>query len=207
MAGQIVPALERVRARPASHRSTASLQIAEAKLLAAAGDLDQAQDVTRKARTDHPSAFVALEQHAALLVTLADAKGLDEVVAELQRTAPDRAATSYYAAVARMLREDFTGTAAHANRAIALDPTYAATYDLLGVAQMKLGQAGDARKAFETSLRYNRRDSTAYANLGILELEASKPDAAAGYFAEALWLDPDLAVARQGLEQPQSKGR
>jgi tetratricopeptide (TPR) repeat protein len=205
MAGQMAPALDRVKSLAAANQQSAPLRVAESKLLAASGALDEAVEAAKGVRADHPSAFVALEQHASLLATIGDAEALDVVVAELRRVAPARAATAYYGAVTRMLRHDFKGAVEHATRAVALDPGYAASYDLLGAARVKLGEAAAAREAFETSLRYNRRDSTAYANLGILELEASNPEGAADYFAEALWLDPDSAVAREGLAQARSR--
>ena len=56
-----------------------------------------------------------------------------------------------------------------------------------------------ARQAFERSLTFDAHDSTAYTNLGLLELAAGDQAAARRFFAEALWLTPDSATARQGL--------
>ena len=42
-------------------------------------------------------------------------------------------------------------------------------------------------------------DSAAYLNLGLLDLAGGRPDSAANYFAEALWLDPASATAKEGL--------
>ena len=92
-----------------------------------------------------------------------------------------------------------------AQRAIAADPKYAAVYDLLGAAQTKLEQPKAARDAFETSLRFNAHDSSAYTNLGLLELSAANGPAAARDFAEALWLDPGSDAARQGLARAQPR--
>jgi Flp pilus assembly protein TadD len=90
-----------------------------------------------------------------------------------------------------------------AERAIAIDPKYAATYDLIGAAYTKLGQPEKARDAFLTSLRFDAHDSTAYTNLGLLELTAGNHRVAANYFAEALGLDPHSPAARQGLTKAQ----
>jgi Flp pilus assembly protein TadD len=78
---------------------------------------------------------------------------------------------------------------------------YAAVYDLVGAAYTRLERNAAAREEFETSLRFNAHDSTAYTNLGLLELSAGNRVEAAGYFAEALWLAPDSSTARQGLAQ------
>ena len=80
-----------------------------------------------------------------------------------------------------------------------MDPGYAPVLDLAGAAYTKLGRADEARKAFEKSLTFDAHDSTAYTNLGLLAMEAGDRAAARGYFAEALWLTPDSAVAREGL--------
>ena len=114
------------------------------------------------------------------------------------------AVTYYFEAVLRFLRGDAEGTVASAGRAIAADRAYAPTYDLLGAAHTKLGQSAAARDAFETSLRFNAHDSTAYTNLGVLALTDGNRALAAGYFAEALWLDPGSRTARQGLAQAQT---
>jgi Flp pilus assembly protein TadD len=87
-----------------------------------------------------------------------------------------------------------------ARRAIERDRTYAPVSDLIGAIHTKLGQPVEAREAFLTSLQFDPHDSTAYTNLGLLELTAGNHEAAANYFAEALWLDPDSTTARQGLQ-------
>jgi Flp pilus assembly protein TadD len=82
---------------------------------------------------------------------------------------------------------------------MSIDPRYAAVYDLLGAAYTRLDKPHEARAAFQKSLSFDAHDSTAYTNLGLLELADGKRQAAARYFAEALWLAPESAVAREGL--------
>jgi len=60
------------------------------------------------------------------------------------------------------------------------------------------------RAAFEASLAANRRDAATYVNLGVFHLQAGDPVRAAGYFAEALTIDPASAGARNGLAQARS---
>jgi len=115
--------------------------------------------------------------------------------------APHKASTEYYAAVAAFLHGDAANAVAAAERAIAIDPDYAPTYDLLGAACTKLNQLEPARQAFQKSLSFDAHDSTAYENLGVLELNAGNRQAAARYFAEALWLVPESTVSREGLRR------
>ena len=75
------------------------------------------------------------------------------------------------------------------------------SYDLLGAAQTKLQHPDQARAAFMKSLAFDAHDSTAYTNLGVLELGLGRKAEAGRYFAEALWLTPDSPVARQGLAE------
>ena len=86
---------------------------------------------------------------------------------------------------------------------MARDPEYAPVYDLLGAAHTRLQHPEEARAAFQKSLAFDAHDSTAYTNLGVLELGLGRKREAARYFAEALWLTPDSPVARQGLAQSQ----
>jgi Flp pilus assembly protein TadD len=118
----------------------------------------------------------------------------------LKKTAPNGAATHYYAAVAAFLHGRPDDAVALGQRAMAADASFAPVHDLVGAAYTKLGRPEDARSAFETSLGFDAHDSSAYANLGLLALAAGHRDVAANYFAEALWLAPESAVARDGLE-------
>jgi len=136
-----------------------------------------------------------------LFADTADTVRLDAAVAELQKLSPNAAATSYYAAVASFLHGDAAEAAHLAEAAIGIDPDYTPSYDLVGAAYTKLGRVDAAKRAFERSLFFDAHDSTAYENLGVLELNAGNRVAAAKYFAEALWLVPDSQIARQGLAQ------
>ena len=172
--------------------------IAGSKLVAANGDRELAIEMAKSAARDTP---LGLEQLASLYADAADTVRLDETVVALRAAAPDRAATFYYAAVAAFLHGDAAGAAALAERAIGLDPNYTPTYDLVGAAYTKLGKIEQAKAAFQKSLSFDAHDSTAYENLGVIELNSGNRAAAAKYFAEALWLVPDSQVARQGLAQ------
>jgi Flp pilus assembly protein TadD len=180
--------------------------IARSKLLAASGSMDAALAAAEQASSMEPVRAAALEQEATLVADAGDPLQLGLVVERLARVAPQGAVTHYFGAVSRFLRGDVEGTVRLAEQALAADPAYAPTYDLLGAAQTKLGRAVAARSAFETSLRFNAHDSTAYTNLGVLELAQGNRTAAAGFFAEALWLDPASQTARQGLAEARRSG-
>jgi Flp pilus assembly protein TadD len=72
---------------------------------------------------------------------------------------------------------------------------------LIGAAYTTLNRLEPARQAFTRSLAFDAHDSTAYENLGVLELNAGNRAAAVKYFAEALWLVPESAVSREGLRR------
>lgn len=177
------------------------------KLLAADDKRDEAIAAAREAVALAPSSPTGLVQLASLYADSADTIQLDATVAELRRIAPSTAATEYYGAVAAFLHGDAAGAVTSAQRAIALDPKYPPTYDLIGAAYTKLAQLDPAREAFQKSLAFDAHDSTAYENLGVLELNAGNRALAARYFAEALWLVPDSATARQGLTAARTGSR
>lgn len=177
---------------------TAEAMVARSRLLAADGKRDAAVRMAREASARSP---LGLEQLAELFADSADTVQLDATVTELRRAVPDKAATEFYTAVAAFLHGSSEEAVVHAKRAILLDPGYAPTYDLIGAAYTKLGQLDPARQAFQRSLSIDAHDSTAYENLGVLELNAGNRALAARYFAEALWLVPESPTARQGLAQ------
>jgi spermidine synthase len=197
--GRTAQALTRVEALAGERPATAAMLATRSKLLAARGSLEAALDAAEQAAAITPVQPGALEQLASLLADAGDRNRLDAVVASLQAAAPERAATWYYAGAAKFLDGRFDETVRLAERALSLDRTYAPVYDLLGAAQTKLNRPAEAREAFESSLRFNAHDSSAYANLGLLAMTAGDRAAAVNYFAEALWLDPKSPVARQGL--------
>jgi spermidine synthase len=189
------------RLRLADDSITPPLLVAASQLMAADGRRDDAIAYAKSAAKDSPAGF---EQLASLYADTADTVELDATVGELRRTAPDRASTYYYAAVAAFLHGDTAAAIEQAKRALTIDPDYAPTYDLIGAAYTKAGQLDPARAAFNKSLAFDAHDSTAYENLGVLELNAGNRALAAKYFAEALWLVPESQTARQGLARAQN---
>ena len=187
------------RLNAAAGMKSAERLVAISKLQVETGSKDEAIATAGEAAAISPA--IGLEQQASLFADSGDTVQLDAVVIGLRKLAPERASTEYYAAVAAFLHGDANEAVARAQKAIALDPHYAPTYDLAGAAYTKLDQLEPARQAFHKSLSFDAHDSTAYENLGVLELNAGNRRAAAKYFAEALWLVPESAVSREGLKR------
>jgi superkiller protein 3 len=82
---------------------------------------------------------------------------------------------------------------------VAVEPSNARAYNLLGAAYASLREPDRARRAFQASVRANPRDPSTYVNLGVFELQSANPAAAAEHFAEALTLDPGSSLALSGL--------
>ena len=177
--------------------------VAVSRLHMASGSHAAAVEAANRASELTPVYPPAFEQLASLAADTGDVVELDIALAKLKEVAPDTAATHYYTAASAFMHGRFEESFREAERAIAIDPKYAATYDLIGAAYTKLGQPEKARDAFLTSLRFDAHDSTAYTNLGLLELTAGNHRVAANYFAEALGLDPHSPTARQGLTKAQ----
>jgi spermidine synthase len=174
-------------------------QVAISRLLAAAALKGDAIETAKRACEARPVAVFACEQLASLYADEGDSASLQPVVATLEASAPGTAPTLYYGAVAAFLKGDAARALDSAQKAIAIDASYAAAYDMAGAAHTRLGQPDLAARAFQTSLRFDPHDSTAYANLGLLALAAGDKPAARNYFAEALWLAADDKTARDGL--------
>lgn len=177
------------------------VMVAISKLMASIAASDDAVTIARDAASQAPVPAVALEQLASLQADAGDLSDLDLTATALRQAAPNAPAGYYYAGAAAFMRGDAAGAVEQCRQAIKLDPNYAPVYDLLGAAYTKLQQPDEARAAFQKSLAFDAHDSTAYTNLGVLELGLGRKAEAARHFAEALWLTPDSPVARQGLAE------
>jgi spermidine synthase len=192
-------ALAKITSLSEGRQPTVDLLVARSKLLAAAGKPADAIEMTVEARRLAPASPVALEQEASLRADAGDLAELRSVVEALKKASPDRPSTRYYEAVSALLDGHPDEAVRLAQMAIAIDPSYAPVYDLIGAAYTKLDRLAEGREAFNTSLTFDAHDSAAYINLGLVELAAGNRAAAVNHFAEALWLEPDSRVAREGL--------
>jgi Flp pilus assembly protein TadD len=178
--------------------------VARARLLAARGAHADAVGLVHQALELGDADEDGLSQLAALHADTRDIPRLTATVRRMRERMPTHGATVYYAAVAAFLDHNVEEARRLAQHALAVDPSYAAAYDLLGAALVQLGDHPGARAAFMKSLSFDAHDSSAYANLGVLALENGDAAAAIDYFAEALWLDAESALAREGLRRAQA---
>lgn len=197
--GRGTDALAWVKALTEGQTPTPAALIATSKLLASIGESTDAVEAARRASRTSPMVAAAVEQLASLFADAGDTQQLAAAVERLRQIAPDAAGTHYYAGVSALLHDQPDETLRLAERVVAIDPDFAPVYDLMGAAHTKLEQGQAARAAFEKSLRFDAHDSTAYTNLGLLELAHGNRSAAVRYFAEALWLAPTSPTAREGL--------
>lgn len=203
LSGRATEAITWIKGQTAKRPVTAGELVAMSKLQSSnelgADALDTAKEAVRLFPND-PDAF---EQLASVAADSEDVTGLDSAVERLKALAPARAATLYFTAVSALMHGRVDEAVHLAEQARTADETYAPVYDLVGAAYTKLDRPDDARKAFETSLRFDAHDSTAYTNLGLLDLAAGNRQAAANRFAEALGLAPNSDAARAGLARTQ----
>jgi spermidine synthase len=199
LAGRATDATGWIKGHTATRRVTAAHLVAISKLEASNELGADALDTAKEAVRLFPADAEALEQLASVAADAGASSQLDDAVSRLQALAPARASTHYFAAASAFIHGRIDEAVRLAERAIAADENYAPVYDLVGAAYTKLDRPADAKKAFEKSLRFDAHDSTAYTNLGLLELAAGKRETAANYFAEALGLAPNSEAAREGL--------
>jgi spermidine synthase/Flp pilus assembly protein TadD len=200
-------ALSWIQSLSSDNGDSVDVLVARSKLLAATGRSAEALDAARAASSPTPVGVHALEQLASLYADAGDASSLDGTVARMREVAPNAPETSYFAAVSAFLRGNAQEAVRLCERALSDDSHFAPVHDLLGAAYTKLGHADKAREAFLTSLSIDAHDSTAYTNLGLLELAAGNHREAARYFAEALWLVPESETAREGLARALAAAR
>jgi predicted Zn-dependent protease len=74
-------------------------------------------------------------------------------------------------------------------------------WNLLGSIRAARGEYDLARRAFDASLARSPGDVLALVNVGVVELRAGNPAAAAERFSDALFVQPTLAPALDGLAQ------
>lgn len=197
-------AAERYLRERAAQADTSPVQVQLSRVLAAKGDVDGAAAAAQHGAALDPSSDRALDQ---LVTVLADARNdaaLEQLVTLLVRTGATRPVTLYAQMRLAQLRGEFAKAAAIGERLTmsGIDSENAARdFNLLGGAYDSLGDHQRARTAFEASLRLAPRAPAVLMNLGMTELKAGRSAAAERRFAEALFLYPTLAPAREALAQ------
>ena len=181
--------------------ANAAVRIELSRVLASGGDFDAAIGAASEAARLAPDDPEPAEQLASIYADAGDADRLAPLADALVAHFPARADSLYYHATALFMKGRAADAAAELQRLVATNPRHAHAQNLLGAACATIGQPECARAAFEASLAANRRDAATFVNLGLFHLQAGDPVRAAGYFAEALTIDPTSAGARNGLAQ------
>jgi spermidine synthase len=181
--------------------ANAAARIELSHVLASDGDFNGAIEMATDALRLTPDDPRAGEQLASIVADEGDAARLGPLAESLAARFPDRPDPKYYRASALFL----SGRAEDAQSAVRQvtdsHPDHARAQNLLGAACATLGRGDCARAAFQASLRANPRDPSTYVNLGQFLLQSGNAQDAAGYFAEALTIDPASSAARNGLTQ------
>ena len=84
-------------------------------------------------------------------------------------------------------------------RVVAIDPTYAAAWNNLGLLLHRVGQYVEARGAYEAALKHDPRCCESAYNLGSLDEAEGRADDAIAHDRRALDLSPDYADAHFNL--------
>ena len=185
----------------ASHPAGSAVRVELSRILAAGGDVNGAVAAATEAMRLAPADPVPGEQLASVLADAGDATRLTPLANALRATFPERDEPAYYHATALFMQGRTAEAADETRRLLARSPRHARAQNLLGATCATLGDRDCARAAFEASLAANPRDPVTYVNLGLFYLQGGDPVRAAGYFAEALAIDPTSAGARNGLAQ------
>jgi tetratricopeptide (TPR) repeat protein len=87
------------------------------------------------------------------------------------------------------------------NQALRVDPKNAQILNKLGIAELKIGNRGDARKRFKQALKYDPRNLSALNNLGATAYLDKKYKDSVKYLKQALELDESSAAAHLNLAE------
>ncbi len=99
------------------------------------------------------------------------------------------------------LHNDYLRAAAYYQTALRISRQNAVLYNKLGIAELKLGNRGDAHKEFGRALRLDPQLTSALNNLGAVALLDKKYKQAMGYFRKALAMDESLAATHVNLAE------
>jgi len=180
---------------------SAAIRVELSRVLAASGDFAGAAAAAEQAMRLAPDDPRPALQLASVLADAGDADRLGSLADAMLARFPKEDDGRYFRATALYLKGRTADAIAEARRFVAVHPAHARAQGLLGAACATDGQRDCAAAAFDAALRANPRDASTYVNLGLFRLQSADPAAAAGYFAEALAIDPASAPARTGLAQ------
>ena len=191
---------DRLLAQAAMSAAGPAPLIERSKVLAARGRSDEAADTAREAVLRDPSSRAAFEQLAFMYADRGDVDALAQVVRVVEPVPAHRPVALYARAAMAHLRGHLDEAARVGQQLVDGYPGVNA-WNLLGSIRAARGEYDLAKRAFEASLARSPGDVLALVNLGTVELRAANPAAAAERFSEALFVQPTLMPALDGLAQ------
>ena len=198
-AGRLDEAEQVLRHVAAAFRSAPAL-VELSKVLAARGRSDEATDTARDAVLLDPANGAAFEQLAWMYADRRDVDALAQLVRVVDGLPAHRAVGLYARASIAHLQGDLEHAASAGEQLVAVSRS-ANALNLLGSIRAARGEYDAAKRALDDSLALVPGDAVVRTNLGVLELRSANPAAAAERFSEALFLQPTLATALDGLAQ------
>ena len=166
-----------------AHHGLTSSELMHCQLLArVAGYASQPIDLGRRRSLDDPDVGVIL------LHRLGPSEGLS--VSATSRAAPKAARRAYRQGLQLARAHKLDDAEVRFQRAVGLDPGYAAAWCGLGRVQAARGKSGAARSSFERSIADDGKFVIPYVELSALEYRERRWQPLAGISAKAIQLDP-----------------
>jgi len=145
--------------------------------------------------------------YAGMGYALMQLKRYDEALEPLARAAslrpqsPD--ATARHVAMGRASQElgRTEAAAEHYARALEIDPRSAIALDSFAVLRFRQQRYGEAIRLYEALIEIGKANAHVHANVGVALYNLGKPEEALESLERALSLDPDLEIARTGVEK------
>jgi tetratricopeptide (TPR) repeat protein len=140
--------------------------------------------------------------HYALASVMQDRERLDEALqAILEAIRLDPKNTNYFAQLSSIRCDQgrWSDALETAEQGLRLDAEHIACINLRALALNKLGRAAESRAAIESALARDPLNAVTHANQGWACLQKGEATRAQEHFREALRLDSEFAMARQGI--------
>jgi spermidine synthase len=187
-------------ARAATSTNSAPALVQLSKVLAARGRSDEATSAARDAAILEPANSAALEQLAWMYADGRNIDALQQLLRIVEPSPAHRAVALYCRASIAHLKGDTEGAVSAGEELVKVNRNTNAL-NLLGSIRAAREEYELARQALQDSLEIEPDDVVVRMNLGLIELRASNPAAAAERFSEVLSEQPRLAPALDGLAQ------